>query len=121
MKTQLKNEMIISREFFEKKIKERPNKKNEANDYCDVAYPCAVIALDRIIPKKPIDKSGNPTDWHIMGCPTCNRTFWNSGDFVHYTPHYCEKCGQAIDWSEDPLEEKGDENENTDISSEDQT
>lgn len=61
---------------------------------------CAAIALRRIIPQKPIDKSQKHTEWHIMCCPTCGRTFWNSGEFIHYKPHHCDNCGQAIDWSE---------------------
>ena len=59
-----------------------------------------IQALDKQIPKKPYDKSNNPEDWHIMCCPSCNRVFWNSGNFVHYEPKWCEKCGQQIDWSE---------------------
>ena len=57
-------------------------------------------ALEKQIPKKPFDKSNNPEDWHIMCCPICKRVFWNSGDWVHYEPIICEKCGQHIDWSE---------------------
>ena len=60
-----------------------------------------VEALEMQVPKKPIDKSSNPKDWHIMHCPACGRIFWNSGQCMHYQPKYCEKCGQAIDWSEE--------------------
>lgn len=58
-----------------------------------------IDALEKQIPKKPIDKSNNPKDWHIMSCPCCGRVFWNSGEFMHYEPKWCEKCGQKIDWS----------------------
>lgn len=59
----------------------------------------AIEALEKQVPKKPFDKSNNPEDWHVMCCPTCKRIFWNSGDWMHYEPIVCEKCGQYIDWS----------------------
>lgn len=53
-----------------------------------------VEALEKQVPKKPIDKSSNPR-WHIMCCPSCD------GEFGHFQPKHCEKCGQEIDWSEE--------------------
>lgn len=50
--------------------------------------------------KKPIDKSKNPTDWHVMACPNCEHVFWNSGQFVRYQPNFCNHCGQSIDWAD---------------------
>lgn len=97
MKSELKNEMIEALAFFDNSFLQ----KSKNGDTDAGLYACAEIALRRIVPQKPIDKSQNPTDWHIMACPTCRRTFWNSGEFVHYQPHYCENCGQAIDWSKD--------------------
>ena len=96
MTIKLINEMQIALGFFDKEFAEKSKEKDENTNH----YACAEIALRRIIPQKPIDKSQNPADWHIMCCPNCNRTFWNSGEFVHYQPHYCENCGQAIDWSD---------------------
>lgn len=49
-------------------------------------------------PKKPIDKSKNPKNWHIMACPRCEQIFWNSGQFFHYEPNFCNYCGQKLDW-----------------------
>ena len=72
-----------------------PNARNE-NESLDIA----IKALEKQIPKKPVDKSKNPVDWHIMSCPCCNNTFWNSGQFVRYQPKFCNYCGQAIDWSD---------------------
>ena len=60
-----------------------------------------VQVLEKQIPKKPIDKSNNPHDWHVMACPCCEHTFWNSGQFVHYQPKFCNYCGQKLDWSEE--------------------
>ena len=66
----------------------------------DEACLLACEALEKQVPMKPIDKSRNPKDWHIMCCHACGRIFWNSGQFMHYQPKYCEKCGQAILWEE---------------------
>ncbi len=52
--------------------------------------------------KEATDKSKNPMDWHVMHCPTCDRIFWNSGQFMHYEPKYCEKCGQKMIWEKNP-------------------
>lgn len=65
------------------------------------AFEVAIKALEKQIPKKPIDKSNNPHDWHVMACPCCEHTFWNSGQFVHYQPKFCNYCGQKLDWSEE--------------------
>lgn len=59
----------------------------------------AIKACKKQIPKKPIDTSKNPKEWHIMSCPSCGRAFWNSGQFMRYMPKWCEKCGQHIDWT----------------------
>lgn len=97
MTTQLTNEMQIALEFFDKEFTE----KFRTNDKNASYYACAEIALRRSVPERPKDKSLNPEEWHVMCCPTCGRTFWNSGNFVHYEPRYCENCGQAIDWSDE--------------------
>lgn len=65
------------------------------------ALDVAIQALEKQIAKKPIDKSNNPHDWHVMACPCCEHTFWNSGQFVHYQPKFCNYCGQKLDWSEE--------------------
>ena len=64
------------------------------------ALQMAINALEMQVDKKPYDSSKNPDDWHVMHCPSCNRAFWNSGDWMHYEPKWCEKCGQKIDWSD---------------------
>lgn len=58
--------------------------------------------IDKNTENEAIDKSKNPTDWHVMHCPTCDRIFWNSGQFMHYEPKYCEKCGQKMLWKKNP-------------------
>jgi hypothetical protein len=96
MNYQLKSEMREALIFFDDIFIEKSKKGEEDRGY----YACASLALNKSIPQKPIDKSLNKEDWHIMCCPNCNRVFWNSGEFVHYQPHYCENCGQALDWSD---------------------
>ena len=62
-------------------------------------FNIAIEALEKQIAKKPVDISKNPKEWHIMSCPVCERSFWNSGQFMRYMPKWCEKCGQKIDWT----------------------
>ena len=96
MNYQLNSEMKKALIFFNSLFKEKSKKDELEKNH----YACAFLALEKSIYKKPIDKSLNKKDWHIMCCPTCKRVFWNSGEFVHYQPHYCENCGQALDWSD---------------------
>lgn len=57
-------------------------------------------ALEKyFVAKKPYDSCGKD-DWHIVYCPSCDRIFWNSSQWMHYEPQWCEKCGQKIDWSD---------------------
>ena len=70
------------------------------DEHCeDCLFQASINALEKQIPRKPIDTSKNPTEWHVMTCPICGRVFWNSGQFVHYQPMFCGRCGQEIDWS----------------------
>ncbi len=46
------------------------------------SHEVAINALDKQIPKKPVD-------WHI--CPHCNTELVNKNN-------YCERCGQKLDW-----------------------
>ena len=61
------------------------------------AYGLAVLALEKQVAKKPKIKRGQVCDSKV--CPSC-------GSFYIYTAnnekaHYCNTCGQHIDWSED--------------------
>ena len=42
--------------------------------------------IEKNTEKEAVDKSKNPTKWHVMHCPTCDRVFWNSGQSIHYEP-----------------------------------
>ena len=57
--------------------------------------------LEKQIPKKIVDDtvldgdySGSCYERKIAVCPTCNNIY-----LTHKQP-YCNKCGQALDWSE---------------------
>lgn len=59
-------------------------------------YETAIEALEKQLPKKPIDKSGvkdNDTIYGYVGrCPSCN-------DIVDDSMIVCD-CTQVLDWSE---------------------
>lgn len=60
------------------------------------------IALEKQIPKKPIDKTKSYDtasrayeNCHIIVCPTCNGRLK-----LKSKGKYCDKYGQALDWKE---------------------
>ena len=54
----------------------------------------AKSALEKQIPKKTTDKEYVPNGKLVYGhCPVCNT-------FMDNFSAYCNKCGQAIDWSD---------------------
>lgn len=55
-------------------------------------YEVAVKALEKQLPKKPQFYATN------FYCPCCKNLVGNS-DFG-WKHNYCERCGQAIDWSD---------------------
>lgn len=60
-------------------------------DFCKdmEAFDIAIEALEKQIPKKPINWLGK-----MPICPRCNRA-----DYIKPLESYCKFCGQAIDWS----------------------
>lgn len=59
------------------------------------AFQMAVEALEKQIPKKPLNPCGRYYGKAKGGsCPICGA----STNSVTYT--YCRKCGQALDWSD---------------------
>lgn len=52
-----------------------------------VAYEKAIIALEKQIPKKPVEVRNE------IVCPTCKTLVGSSP--------YCRYCGQALDWGEE--------------------
>ena len=63
---------------------------NEGSECAKEAIKLAIEALEKQIPKKPMEKDG----W--LACPNCEISM--SGRM--YVP-WCDNCGQALDWSEE--------------------
>lgn len=59
-------------------------------DYTE-AFKKAEAALDKQIPKKPLDILAYPNEAKFADCPVC-------GQVVDEWSPYCDQCGQAIDW-----------------------
>lgn len=66
-------------------------------DYTE-AFKKAEEALDKQIPKTPLNLSNAPLDAYcaIFRCPRCKGRLK-----IKSKGAYCDKCGQAIDWSDD--------------------
>ena len=54
----------------------------------------AIEALEKQIPKKPLNKTSALSGYY-GNCPCCNTILC---DFANY--NYCDECGQKLDWSE---------------------
>ena len=67
---------------------EKPNGDSDLRVY--EALAIAVEAIDKQIPKKPMEKDG----W--IACPNCEISM--SGRM--YFP-WCDNCGQALDWRDE--------------------
>lgn len=76
-----------------------------AGDYVEVeALKVAVVALEKQIPKKPIKLKANEDikigagTWKagtiVYKCPRCD-------SFISRSSNYCDKCGQALDRSDE--------------------
>ena len=57
------------------------------------ALNMAKEALEKQIPKKPIDKTKSTDDYGY--CPNCKTIIDDYSDFK-----FCSTCGQAIDWGD---------------------
>lgn len=66
-------------------------------DYTE-AFKKAEEALGKQIPQRPINLSNAPLDAYcaIFRCPRCKGRLKMKSKGA-----YCDKCGQAIDWSDD--------------------
>lgn len=60
----------------------------------DNALDIAIKAMEKKIPKKPID------DTAFGICPCCHTEF-NSELVQEYNVKFCLNCGQAIDWRDE--------------------
>lgn len=64
-------------------------------DYA-AAFEAAIKALEKRIPKKPINCSDR--DWYL--CPNCLRTIKKRIEDSDHDVKFCPFCGQALDWSD---------------------
>ena len=67
---------------------------NYPMDYT-IAFETAIEALEKQIPKKPIYTN----EGTVTRCPICKAIHIRCMSSVEVD--YCERCGQAIDWSEE--------------------
>ncbi|HHX70440.1 MAG TPA: hypothetical protein GX708_20600 [Gallicola sp.] len=67
----------------------------ENNNYAVQTLNMAISALEKQIPKKPIENGSLPNIRYKYSCPTCNR-FWDK----EFMSDYCSSCGQRFDLSE---------------------
>ena len=60
-------------------------------EYKECAEATVIKALEKQIPKKPIEKFAFSDDIEAGLCPLCN-------EGVNEEMNFCSYCGQAIDW-----------------------
>ena len=61
-------------------------------------------ALEKQIPKKPIEKAQTGFDFevaHSLVCPYCNAPIVNVWSKSEYNPRFCHYCGQKLDWGDE--------------------
>lgn len=58
-------------------------------------YKLIIEALEKQIPKKPIFESGQTSPFGVDDVPYCPSCRCDLPEVS-----YCEKCGQALDWSD---------------------
>lgn len=64
-------------------------------------FDTAISALEKQIPKKPIEDTAYLTDFKNFHCPICNNEIVSrlDGEWIAGRPQkYCEDCGQALKW-----------------------
>lgn len=72
------------------------NLRSVADKYDDIALDLATDALEKQIPKKPIEDGYYDLP---CVCPNCGSNVANEAD-NDYQFEYCYHCGQKIDWSD---------------------
>ena len=79
------------------KHNERHSKSEPFAVYITEALAMGVEALEKQIPKKP-----KPDKECLLGrvCPRCG-CYLGNVQFVPNNYLYCQRCGQALDWSEE--------------------
>lgn len=84
------NKFKMARDYFSNLVfasGTRGNSKPAITSCYDFAYDFAFVALEKQVPKKPI----NYGLWHK--CTVCRKVFI-------FKSNYCKKCGHRLDWSD---------------------
>lgn len=61
----------------------------------DFDFDRAIKALEKQVPKKPINAIKDDNEFICVICPCCQQVA------VEFNDVYCRKCGQKLDWSEE--------------------
>lgn len=71
------------------------------------AVSLAIESMEKQIPNKPTNKAFHEWNGRVIydiaqyRCPSCNSQLKSGlGSSSKYRNNFCNKCGQAIDWSE---------------------
>lgn len=64
-------------------------------DRLQVAFDMAIKALEKQIPKKPLQIITDDNEYICMICPSCRQIA------VALNAIHCWNCGQKLDWSEE--------------------
>ena len=67
--------------------------KGACNEECKDFYDMAIKALEKQIPKKPIEVD---EECGTFDCPACGSTICSFDDMTVH--QYCLMCGQKLDW-----------------------
>ena len=68
--------------------------REKSREAVDEACLMACEALDKQIPREPLDIQAYPNGAKFADCPAC-------GNIVDACFLYCDQCGQKIDWGDD--------------------
>lgn len=70
-------------------------------------YEMAIAALEKQVPKKPVDQMDN-FGCTTLSCPICKNHVINYFN-RHIKPPHCMMCGQKLEWDKEEGSEKKDE------------
>ena len=65
-------------------------------------FDTAISAIEKQIPKNPIEDIANLIDFKTFHCPVCNKKIVSrlDGEWIAGRPQkYCDDCGQALDFN----------------------
>ena len=69
------------------------------DDFEKEASKIIISALEKQIPKKPLEQSTDEKTYYKCICESIQKTAYKDGYQMGAERAYCDRCGQAIDWS----------------------